>query len=38
MFDKTMKEAYLKDVALPYSHNHHSTITEGNFRNAHIQQ
>ena len=28
ILDKTIKEAYLIDVAIPNSHNFHSTITE----------
>jgi hypothetical protein len=28
VLDKTITEAYLKDVALPHSHNLYSTITE----------
>jgi len=28
IFDKVIKEAYLTDVAIPNSHNFHSTITE----------
>lgn len=28
MLDKTIKEGYLIDVAIPYSHNLYSTITK----------
>ena len=37
MFDKAIKEAYVKDVALPQSHNLYSTVTE-KLRNTHTQQ
>jgi hypothetical protein len=37
MFDKTIEETYVKDVALHHSHSLYSTVTE-KLRNTHIQQ